>query len=240
MPKPIHLAAIAGFLGVAAAAFTVDLTGPRAESPLQFLLKQNRAREAPRTDYPAESVPMRGDGGFFSEFFGFEEERPQQRVAVTSNLQRVVCKRQCDGAQMVMGFMPAKSRQKEAEAMCSAAAGGAPAQLVLEKFVPGQGFAPVELASSAPLQEGRASLDATTAQPAAESACPKSQTRESFMTVPILNDATLRHGDVVATKTGFKVFVGGGKPPFKETDFAALDERKKVAADLRKLKVAGN
>jgi hypothetical protein len=243
MPKPAHLVVLAGLFGVAAAAFTVDLAGPRAESPLQFLTKQNRDREVVRQGYPTESVPVRG-GGFFSELFEFEfgeDRRPQ--TPVYANLQRVVCKRQCDGAQMVMGFMPARSRQKEAEAMCAAAGGGAPTQLVLEKFVPGQGFAAVEMASAEPvLQEGRAALNsnATTQLPPATAGCPQSASRETHMTVPILHDATLRNGDVVATKAGFKVFIGNGRPPFKDTDFVALDSRKKVAADLRKLKVAGN
>jgi hypothetical protein len=58
------------------------------------------------------------------------------------------------------------------------------------------------------------------------------------MTVPILHDATLRNGDVVATRDGFKVFVGGGRPPFADKDFVDLGSRKRVAADLRKLKVA--
>lgn len=249
MFKSIHLATIAGILGVTAAAFTVDLAGPRAESPLQFLMKQHRAREAPRHDYAVESVPTRErGGGFFSDLFDFEYEERSQRpkAPVSANLQRIVCKRQCDGAQLVMGFVPAKSRHKEAEAMCAAAGGGAPTELVAEKFEPGQGFAPVETASvDAPLQEGRASLDANAPQPAAMPspagpACPQSQTREAFMMVPIMNDATLRNGDVVATKTGFKVFVGSGKPPFKEKDFVPLEQRKKVASDLRKLKVADN
>jgi hypothetical protein len=244
MLKPAHLAVLAGFFGLTAAAFTVDLAGPRAESPLQFLLKQNRVREAPARDYQDEPLPVRRQGGFLNELFDFEyEERPRvQKPPVSANLQRVVCKRQCDGAQLVMGFMPAKSRQKEAEAMCTAAGGGAPTQLVLEKFVPGQGFAPVETASSAPLQEGRAALDANAAQPRTAPApetegCPQTKTREAFMMVPILNDATLRNGDVVAFKSGFKVFVGSGKPPFKEKDFVPLEQRKKVASDLRKLKV---
>jgi hypothetical protein len=242
MLKPVHFAAIAAVFGVTAASFTVDLAGPRAESPLQFMMKQNREREASRPAYPTEAVPVRGEG-FFSEMFEFEfgEERAP-RAPTYSNLQRVVCKRQCDGAQMVMGFMPARSRQKEAEAMCAAAGGGAATQLVLEKFVPGQGFAPVEMASSEPvLQEGRASLNANaTARPAATGGCPQSAAVESHMTVPILHDATLRNGDVVVTKAGLKVFIGGGKPPFKDKDFVALDSRKKVAADLRQLKVAGN
>jgi hypothetical protein len=249
MFKSAHLAAVAGFFGLAAAAFTVDLAGPRAESPLQFLLKQNRAREAPpQHSYQDEPLPVRRNGGFFEELFEFDNREAQPRSQtppVSANLQRVVCKRRCDGAQLVMGFMPAKSRQKEAEAMCAAAGGGAPTQLVLEKFVPGRGFDPVETASNPPLQEGRASLDANAAQPRtapspANGGCPQTDTRDAFMMIPILHDATLRNGDVVATKSGFKVFVGSGKPPFKEKDFVPLDKRKKIASDLRKLKVAGN
>ncbi len=125
--------------------------------------------------------------------------------------------------------------------MCAAAGGGAMTELALEKFVPGAGFdvsAPIQTASAAPLLEGRAALDgnARTAAHATEP-CPAGATPNSFMTVPILHDVTLRNGDVVATRDGFKVFVGGGRPPFTERDFVALDSRKRVAADLRKLKV---
>jgi hypothetical protein len=248
MSKSAHLFAITVFSGLAAAAFTVDLAGLRAESPLQFL--RNQARQQERSSQPSysEAVPVRGGEGFFGDFFDFEMRGPARpRAPVSSNLQRVVCKRQCDGAQFVMGFMPARSRQKEAEAMCVAAGGGAETQLVLEKFTPGVGFAPaVQTASAAPLLEGRAALDTSKPDEAPKAtssfgtACPKSIEREAFMTVPILHDATLRNGDVVATRGGFKVFVGNGKPPFKEKDFVALDQRKRVSADLRQLKVAGN
>ena len=61
----------------------------------------------------------------------------------------------------------------------------------------------------------------------------------SFMTVPIRNDATLRNGDVVATRDGFKVFVGKGKPPFKESDFVDIERKKRVASEVRKLRVSG-
>jgi hypothetical protein len=243
MFKSTHLVAIAVLSGLAAAAFTVDSAGLRAESPLQFLLKQHRQERAPRPSYQTESVPVRGEGGFFDQLFdpGYDEAPTRPQAPVSANLQRAVCKRQCDGAQLVMGFLPARSRQKEAEAMCAAAGGGAPTQLVLEKFVPGVGFAP-QTALAAPLIEGRAALDTAQAEEASapSASCPTSTGGSAFMTVPILNDATLRNGDVVATRSGFKVFVGSGKPPFKERDFVDLDQRKRVSADLRKLKVAGN
>lgn len=241
MPVVNRFLILAGAAGLATAAFTVDSAGLRAESPLQFFTKQFR-QERPPSYQPAPQEDPRA--GLF-EFFEFGEERPREpRAVAPSNLQRVVCRRQCDGAQLVMGFVAGRGKSKQNEAMCAAAGRGAPTQLVVEKFVPGKGFEPTPVqtaATEAPLQEGRAALN-TNAKPeptgAASSACPNADDRQAFMTVPILHDATLRNGDVVATKAGFKVFVGKGKPPFKQSDFVDLDSRKRVAADLKKLRVS--
>ena len=242
MPVVNRFLILAGAAGLAAAAFTVDSAGVRAESPLQFFTKQFRQeRPAPRYEEPAR-IEDPGMGLF--EFFETEQRPREPRAVAPRNLQRVVCRRQCDNAQLVMGFAAGSGKSKQNEAMCTAAGGGAPTRLVVEKFVPGKGFepAPTQVASSeGPLQEGRASLDTNADKPdqSASAACPGVDDRQAFMTVPILHDATLRNGDVVATKAGFKVFVGKGKPPFKQGDFVDLESRKRVSADLKKLKISG-
>ena len=238
----------AGMAGLAAAAFTVDGAGLRAESPLQFFTRQHRQQATPRYErVPVERPPVEvpREGRFFGLFdFDLKEERPRERRAVAPrNLQRVVCRRQCDGAQLVLGFASGNGKSKQNEAMCTAAGRGAKTELVVQKFVPGAGFEPppVQTASAAPLQEGRAALDTSSEngqEASTKSSCPDAATQRAFMSVPILNDATLRHGDVVAMRGGFKVFVGKGKPPFKQSDFVDIDKRRRVSADLKKLRVS--
>lgn len=239
----VRLAVLAGFAGLAAAAFTVDFAGVRAESPMDFLRKQHRReyREPPR--YAREPVRVERRG-FFNDLFGLEERPPpsRRRVAERPNLERVICRRQCDSAQLVLGILP-RGKHGSAEAMCAAAGGGASTELVVENFVPGEGFKPpprVMTASAAPLLEGRAALDANMSDapaPRFEADTCAADTKP-FMMVPVLHDATLRKGDVVATHDGFKVFVGGGKPPHKQSDFVPIEKRKGVASSIRKLKVA--
>jgi hypothetical protein len=239
--------AVAACCGLAVAAFTVNPLGSRAESPLQFFTKQHRQQQAPSYERTYErapvEVPREGLFGIFEYESESKQDGPRQpQAAAPRNLERVVCRRQCDGAQLVMGFSAGKSNRKQANAMCAAAGRGAKTELVTEKFVPGKGFEPppVQTASNAPLIEGRASLDSSIDQDATptSSSCPESAERQAFMSVPILHDATLRNGDVVAARGGFKVFVGKGKPPFKQSDFVDLDTRKRVSADLKKLRVS--
>lgn len=240
MHVSLRLAVLAALTGCAAAAFTVGQTGVKAESPLEFFTKQNRQQRT----YSREPVYVeRGDirgRGFFGEFFdGFlDRDMPPPRRSVSyEKLERVICRRTCDGAQLVLGILPA-GKHRDARSMCAAAGHGSETQLVVEKFVPGAGFDPpaVQTASTAPLLEGRASLVPGAPAAAAKPAC--APAAQSFMTVPIRNDATLRNGDIVATREGFKVFVGKGKPPFKESDFVDIDQKKRVPADIRKLRIS--
>ncbi len=224
--------------GLAAAAFTVDQAGVRAESAMDFLRNQHQ-RAQPH--YPREPVRVRRGlfGGLF-DTLRREFEAPPPRVAAPARshaMQRIVCRRTCDGAQLVLGIVPAHRSHAQEEAMCTAAGGGEQTRLIVEKFVPGAGFEPapqVQTASAATLMEGRAALDDASAAPKA-SACGEGA---RFMTVPIRDDATLRKGDIVATRDGFKVFVGKGKPPFDESDFADIDKKKRIASSIEKLRIA--
>jgi hypothetical protein len=230
------LAALA-FAAIATAALVVDAPRGQAESPIQFLSKQHARRQAsPQPVYPRQPVPVFGQGLF--GLFEFEVRRPPPvRTAAPRNFERVVCERQCDGARLALGISPKRGSNREAEAMCAAAGQGSPTRLIVEKFVPGGGFTPAVAAAEPRLIEGRAALDTSTASATASaSACPQTAEKEPFM-VPLLHDATLRSGDIVATRDGFKVFVGRGRPPFRSSDFVDADT-KRIAADVRKLQIA--
>jgi hypothetical protein len=72
---------------------------------------------------------------------------------------------------------------------------------------------------------GRSALVEEASTPTTSSApCPEVRAPGSLM-VPILADATLKYGDIVATGDGFKMFVGKGKPPFGEKDFIDAGRR---------------
>jgi len=240
-PAPFGLAAITILCGLAAAAFTTDRAGVRAqgfESPLEFSVRQQRQRRGEHPAYAREPRPVHRPGGLFGALFGFDFfEPPPPRRAAHRELKRAVCRRSCDGAQIVLGFVSSRRQEKDAEAMCAVAGSGAPTEFALEKFVPGAGFAPPQVASaSEPLFEGRASLSAE--PPAPRTAGGGCAREDEPMIVPILHDSTLRKGDIVATKSGFRVFVGRGRPPFKEADFAPLDMDGRLGATLRTTKIA--
>lgn len=246
MRRSACLAVLAGMTALTAAVAAVEVQRARAESPLEFFTNQHR-RAAP--SYSREPVHVRPRGLFrgLFEYFDRDLPPPRRHTEASAGLERVICKRQCDGAQLVLGILPARKSRAEAEAMCVAAGGGAKVELVEEKFEPGAGFAPpppLQTASTGepPLLEGRAALDTSiTGTPAPkklEGACPPSAERKPFMMVPILHDATLKRGDVVATRDGFKVFVGRGDPPFSDSDFVDIDKRKGVAKAIRELRIA--
>ncbi|MFC5067292.1 hypothetical protein [Flaviflagellibacter deserti] len=241
-PGKLHVATITALGGLILSGLVLDTAPVRAESALEFLLNQaRRSRPQPRYESPPPPVTR------FFDFFGPREfiERPRRAAAVSHDFERVVCRRICDGAEIALGIMPEKPSYQDAELMCTAAGNGSPTKLIVEKFEPGAGFTPTSVAkadteTSPPLLEGRAALGQNPlpkpAQPVAL-ACPLSQTAEPFM-VPLLHDATLRGGDVVATKEGFKVFVGRGDPPFSPKDFVDVDKSKRVSDAIRKLKIA--
>ena len=214
---------------------------------MDFLRKQHRQPAYERAPVRVERHHPR-DRSLFGSLFDElrrddrRDDREKPRVQKAErNMQRVVCRRACDGAQLVLGIVPASKSHKQEEAMCTAAGGGEPTELVVEKFVPGAGFAPPEpvqtASAAAPLLEGRAALGDNSEPRIAPDRC-EDAVESRFMTVPILHDATLRKGDVVATRDGFKVFVGKGKPPFEDKDFVSVDKRKRIASDVRHLKIS--
>ena len=230
--------------GVAAGFVAATLALPlpvHAESPLDFFRNQIR-RAAPERTERAPEAPRRG--GFFSRFFEFkrapravQQSRPPQAPQLArahQGFQRVTCRRTCDGQEFAIGIKPKTDTREEAKAMCTAAGAGLETQLVVQDFIAGAGFAPV-LASAA-VQDGRAVAGGDASAGTTGTCGPASQSSDLF-TVPLLHDATLRRGDIVATPEGFKVFVGRGAPPFKEADFLDNEDRT-LPKDVRELEVA--
>jgi hypothetical protein len=230
--------------GVAAVVVAVSLVLPlpvHAESPLDFFRNQVRRAEPERAE-SAPQAPRRG--GFFSRFFEFkpaprraQQSRPPQAPQLARahrGFERVTCRRICDGEEFALGIQPKTDNHDEARAMCTAAGAGLETELVVQDFVAGAGFTPVMAAT--PLQNGRASSDGSAAAGVGGTCGAASAPSELFM-VPLLHDATLRRGDIVATPEGFKVFVGRGAPPFKEADFLDNDDRT-LPKDVRGLEIA--
>jgi hypothetical protein len=211
-----------------------------AESPLDFFMKQHRRAVEPR-----EAPPPQGSG-FFQGFFEVPRiirraprvPRPAPAEPATASysgdLERVVCRRICDGREIALGILPDRRSHKDQEAMCKAAGEGLATELVVQDFTPGEGFKP--LVASIPLQEGRAAATAAASAEPVSGCAGTDRTARDFM-VPLLNDATLQRGDIVATAEGFKTFVGRGSPPFKESDFVDPED-KRLPKEVRSLQIA--
>ncbi|MGQ4275155.1 hypothetical protein [Terrihabitans sp. B22-R8] len=211
------------------------------ESPLDFFRNMGRKPAERSVEPQRQEAPRRG---FFERFFEPEPRRverpaqPARQVARTDqDFQRIVCRRICDGRELALGIVPKSRDHAEARAMCQAAGNGLQAELVVDDFKPGAGFTAIQTASAPPLLEGRAAADPHAIQASAQT-CAAPQTAKPFM-VPLLHDATLKYGDIVATADGFKTFVGRGSPPFDESDFVDQDD-KRLPAEVRRLQVAAN
>lgn len=218
----------------------VDASFVRAESPLEFLRQQNRPLFRP----PPESLPAieprvapdrrdlhRDPKPRRARTRAKSRPKPRQAAAAsqtpTPDLERVVCRRICDGAELALGILRARDKRRDAETMCAAAGGDARTVLVEEKFERGHAFKPPpQLASATGLMAGRAALVPDGAdRDVSRQPCPAATSRQRFMMVPILYDATLRYGDIVATQDGYRMFVGKGRPPFDEKDFVDATKR---------------
>lgn len=248
--------------GAAAALVAAGLALPspvQAESPLDFFRSQSRRALPERVESAPERVQTAPRAerrpGIFSRLFEVRPARraePRKRIArvprapkappvaqiaqVHQSFERVTCRRTCDGEEFALGILPKSGKHDDARAMCTAAGAGLPTELVVQDFIAGAGFTPVIAAT--PVQSGRASasIDAP-ALPAGQTCETLDVAKPELFMVPLLHDATLRRGDIVATPEGFKVFVGRGSPPFKASDFLDNEERL-LPKDVRGLEIA--
>ncbi|MDX6806409.1 DUF2865 domain-containing protein [Terrihabitans rhizophilus] len=230
---------------VAASAMAMPAVS-RAESPLDFFFNQHRRANAAQEAPPQAAPPPRR--GFFEGFFEAPRVQraprisrpaqprpaPVETASYRGDLERVVCRRVCDGKEIALGILPESKNHGDQEAMCQAAGHGLATELVVQDFTPGAGFTP--LVASAPVKEGRAAASDTAVSAEAADQCASASAASDFM-VPLLNDATLRRGDIVATADGFKTFVGRGSPPFKDSDFVDPED-KRLPKEVRSLQIA--
>jgi hypothetical protein len=140
-------------------------------------------------------------------------------------VERLVCVRACDGARLPLSISRQGRDRALAEDMCHAAGGNEATTLVAEPLIPGQGFRSADADPLVPaLATGRAAMS-TPAGSRAASTC----TGAAPLQVPILYDPTLRRGDTVMTDAGLVVFVGSGRPPFRDSDFRPATARERIS-----------
>jgi hypothetical protein len=189
----------------------------QAESPLEFLRNQAQRRTTGRPNT-----------GFFG-LFGAPEEAPPSATepppsqATQQPLIRGVCVRVCDQRRFAIRLNPRDPGSEDsARQMCDAAGQGEATQFLVQQISEG-GLSP--------------ETAATFANPAPDSSC-QGVNEKAIFTVPILADATLRQGDIVATREGLKVFVGGPRVPHSPADFISVKQAGIVDPAVTKLQVA--
>jgi hypothetical protein len=170
---------------------------------------QSTAGEKPRAPRTANGNPA-----------GREKQKTAGEFA-TSSGSRSICVSLCDGYHFPVGSAPAAGGVAAHEATCNAVCPDAPTRLY---FLPA-GTDDINQAHSA--RGGRP----YTALPVAlrhadkrDNTCTcRRYSAPQMSMVSLYRDFTLRSGDAVMTQSGFRVFRGANKFPYKANDFAALN-----------------
>jgi len=160
-------------------------------------------------------------GGFGGGFFKSPESAPPRLRARRAPRERAsariygqpVCVRLCDGS-----FFPTDSATG-GDAACAAQCPDAPTELYI---MTSDKIDDAVSLSGAPYSKLPV---ANRYQTSFESTCTcHREVTASSRTEELLHDATLRRGDVVMTRQGFRVYVGGGYGPQGPDDFVALSQ----------------
>lgn len=232
MKIPSGVKLLVGAAAIASAWIAMPRSDVRAESALEFMLNGGAANFGSGPGrYVRRVEPVRPDPrgeryrAYPPEFYE-QHSYPEESYEAprSQNFERVVCERVCDGRRFIMAIQLDDTDTEPQREMCRAAGGDAETRFWTETFVPGG-----DNLTLASLQTGRSSFAGET--------CP-AEVAGSALTVPILHDATLERGDIVATAEGFKMFRGRGPAPHKPSDFVALDPKRLNASDLKGLQVA--
>ena len=143
-----------------------------------------------------------------------------------------VCVRMCDGA-----FFPLSSAGSAAgeEQACSSLCPGAPTRVYYLQNGADKGIeGAVSARTGAPYESLPVAYRFTKTHDATCSC--QSQNFSRGQIANFLNDHTLRSGDSVMTTSGIRVFHGGGRFPWRESDFVALaSDRELARADRQRL-----
>jgi hypothetical protein len=125
--------------------------------------------------------------------------------------ERHYCVRTCDGFYFPLAARGGTSKAEMCRALCPAA--------TTEVYRLGAGADSIESAVS---ERGKPYMSLPAALAYRKSLKPGCSCRGSTataMAVPIANDPTLARGDIVVTQKGVRIFAGGAKPPFRDSDF---------------------
>lgn len=140
-----------------------------------------------------------------------------------------VCVRLCDGFHFPVGNAPGSGNLAAHEAICSGLCPGAPTRLYV---IPG-GTDDIGKAYSARGRQKYSALPVALRHAGTrDKTCSCRRSDEPYSnTVSLLRDFTLRKGDAVMTQSGFQVFQGAKKWPFKSRNFASLRRSKLTKGD---------
>ena len=135
-----------------------------------------------------------------------------------------MCVRTCDGFAFPVGAYHGEADRASHEATCQSECPGAQTALyVLPNGADSIGDA-IEVTSGRSYSQMPHAFHYTTYL---EDSC-SCHPREGNRISSLLRDFTLRRGDAVMTKTGFKVFHGGERYPYRQGDFVALSKSRDV------------
>lgn len=145
---------------------------------------------------------------------------------------QAVCVRLCDGFHFPVGNTPASGELAARESMCTALCPGAPVRL----YVLPAGTDDISQAYS-PRRGGRTYGSLPVAlrhtQKFDNTCTCRPQGQPHAALVPITQDFTLRKGDAAMTGSGFRVFNGAARWPYRNGDFVPLNRARNVAGNNR-------
>lgn len=208
---------------------------PSNSNPLATIFGGGRQQTPAATISPVTSVPAEGRTN---------SERKRKRDSATSSNSgsqegsgrtasgQAICVRLCDGFHFPVGDNPASGELAARESMCNALCPGAPVRL----YILPSGTDDITQAYS-PRRGGRSygslpvALRHTQKYDNTYTCRPQGQPHAEL--VPITQDFTLRKGDAVMTGSGFRVFNGATRWPYRNGDFVPLAQSRNVASSNR-------
>lgn len=144
---------------------------------------------------------------------------------------QAVCVRLCDGFYFPVGNSPAPGEAATRESVCNALCPGAPTRL----YVLPHGTDDINQAYSPRGERSYAALPVafrhTQTFDKTCSCRPQGQPHASL--VSITRDFTLRKGDAIMTKQGFRVFRGAARWPYRPHDFTTLAQARNFSREER-------
>lgn len=241
-----------GFLIVVIFCAAVSVFARDDGGAMDFLISEGAKSRQAAYRAPVAAAPVQqAQGGFLSLFArpqrdaAAEQAQHARRAAHSAQRaaartfdveahalgKRSVCVRLCDGYFFPIGPITEKADIAGHEALCSGLCPGAPARLYIEP----SGSDKIEDAISTKDGQPYSALPVAFRHAGtADNACTCRRPGQTHARlVSTLKDFTLRRGDSVMTKDGFKVFRGSTTYPYRPQDFTALANEQNLTKTQR-------